>query len=172
MHERDQVVMAGSRNTEMPWSIRPSEIRPAGQQSKAQDVDFIESYLPKAREFVRVEWNGTKPATYVFKNSMNDPVRRDEKGPRVDDESTVRERSASTPPATTSNRPPSSPSLSSGASRDRLEQKLRRGRAILASLPAGDDRARLLHVAIMRRDETLLDGVLSSLGMKDSGPPR
>ncbi len=65
----------------------------------------------------------------------------------------------------------SSPSLSAGATRDRLEQKLRRGRSVLASLPAGDDRARLLHVAIMRRDEALLDGVLSSLGIKDSVPP-
>ena len=100
---------------------------------------------------------------------MNDPVRRDGKGAPVDDESAVRERSASTPP--TRSRPPSSPSLSAGATRDRLEQKLRRGRAVLASLPAGDDRARLLHVAIMRRDESLLDGVLSSLGIKDSVPP-
>jgi hypothetical protein len=39
-------------------------------------------------------------------------------------------------------------------------------------LPPGDDRARLLHVAIMRRDESLLDGVLASLGLKDSTPPR
>jgi hypothetical protein len=42
---------------------------------------------------------------------------------------------------------------------------------VLASLPPGDDRARLLHVAIMRRDESLLDGVLASLGIKDSSPP-
>jgi hypothetical protein len=101
---------------------------------------------------------------------MNDPVRRDEKGAPVDDDSAVRERSASTPPATRS-QAPSSPSLSAGATRDRLEQKLRRGRTVLASLPPGDDRARLLHVAIMRRDESLLDGVLSSLGIKDSSPP-
>ena len=38
-------------------------------------------------------------------------------------------------------------------------------------MTAGDDRARLLHVAIMRRDESLLDGVLSSLGTKDSKQP-
>jgi hypothetical protein len=43
---------------------------------------------------------------------------------------------------------------------------------VLESLTPGDDRARLLHVAIMRRDEALLDGVLSSLGLKDSTPPR
>jgi hypothetical protein len=38
-------------------------------------------------------------------------------------------------------------------------------------MSAGDDRARLLHVAIMRRDESLLDGVLSSLGVKDDSTP-
>jgi len=63
------------------------------------------------------------------------------------------------------------PTGSAAASRDRLEQKLRRARAVLASLPVGDDRGRLLHVAIMRRDEALLEGVLSSLGIKDSTPP-
>ena len=103
---------------------------------------------------------------------MNDPVRRDEKGTPVDDESAVRERSASAPPVAPSSPPAKSvPPFSSGASRDRLEQKIRRGRDILSSLPAGDDRARLLHVAIMRRDESLLDGVLASLGVKDSKPP-
>jgi hypothetical protein len=64
------------------------------------------------------------------------------------------------------------PTGSAGAARERLEQKLKRGRAVLATLPVGDDRARLLHVAIMRRDEALLDGVLSSLGVTDSTPPR
>jgi hypothetical protein len=44
---------------------------------------------------------------------------------------------------------------------------------VLAGLSASDDRARLLHVAIMRRDEALLDGVLSALGVTVSGsvPP-
>jgi hypothetical protein len=36
---------------------------------------------------------------------------------------------------------------------------------VLANLSTSDDRARLLHVAIMRRDEALLDGVLSALGV-------
>jgi hypothetical protein len=110
----------------------------------------------------------------MFKNSMTDPVRRDEKGTPVDDGSAVRERSPSVRPASSS-LPPRSitpTAFSSGAPRERLEQKLRRGRAVLASLPAGDDRARLLHVAIMRRDESLLDGVLSSLGMVDPTPPK
>jgi hypothetical protein len=81
-----------------------------------------------------------------------------------DDESAVRERS--TPTAS----PPSSPH-SAAATRDRLEAKLRTARNVLAKLPATDDRARLLHVAIMRRDEALLDGVLAALGVTPEGSP-
>ena len=146
--------MAGSRNTETLSPKRPTDIRPAGQCPDPQTLDFIDTYAPKPQPFLRVEWNGTKPATYVFKNSMNDPVRRDEKGTPVDDDSAVRERSA--PPPARASRPPTSASTSVGAPHERLEQKLRHGRSVLASLPAGDDRARLLHVAIMRRDESLL----------------
>jgi hypothetical protein len=105
------------------------------------------------------------------KSSMTDPVRRDEKGGRPDEDgSAVRERAPSVRPSPA---PRSfTPTGSATALRDRLEQKLRRGRAILASLPAGDDRSRLLHVAIVRRDEALLDGVLASLGVTDSTPPK
>jgi hypothetical protein len=67
--------------------------------------------------------------------------------------------------------PPAPPSMSASATRDRLEAKLRSGRAVLAALPAADDRARLLHVAIMRRDEALLDGVLSALGVTPGSVP-
>jgi len=84
-----------------------------------------------------------------------------------DNESSVRERV--TPPSQPAAAPLPVPavvsSMSSGSSRDRLEGKLRAARAVLAALPASDDRARLLHVAIMRRDESLLDGVLSTLGV-------
>jgi len=86
--------------------------------------------------------------------------------PSVNDESSVRNRSPSSPPANSS--PPTS---SAGATRSRLEAKLKAGRALLAKLSAADDRARLLHVAIVRRDEALLDGVLASLGVKPSLPP-
>jgi hypothetical protein len=71
-----------------------------------------------------------------------------------DDESKVRE--LSQPPAA---------AVSAGAPRERLEGKLRTARDVLARLPGSDERARLLHVAIMRRDEALLDGVLSALGV-------
>jgi hypothetical protein len=69
--------------------------------------------------------------------------------------------------------PPTSatPPASASATRDRLEAKLRTGRAVLASLPAADDRARLLHVAIMRRDESLLDGVLAAIGITPGSIP-
>jgi hypothetical protein len=43
---------------------------------------------------------------------------------------------------------------------------------VLGTLPATDDRARLLHIAIMRRDESLLEGVLASLEFGKSSPPK
>lgn len=45
----------------------------------------------------------------------------------------------------------------------RIEAKLRVAASIIDELPATDSRVRLLHIAIMRRDEALLDGVLSEL---------
>jgi hypothetical protein len=80
--------------------------------------------------------------------------------PSINDDSSVRDRTPSAPPT------------SAGAARARLEEKLKTGRALLATLSAADDRARLLHVAIVRRDESLLDGVLASLGVAKSVPPR
>jgi hypothetical protein len=87
-----------------------------------------------------------------------------------DDDSSVRERSPShpsLPPASGS----TSASGSASATRDRLEAKLRTARTVLATLSAADDHARLLHIAIVRRDESLLDGVLSALGVTGSTPP-
>ena len=95
-----------------------------------------------------------------------------------DSESSVRERVTPAPSAAPSSpygapAPSAAPPLSSGSSRDRLEAKLKVARGVLANLPGSDDRARLLHVAIMRRDEALLDGVLSALGIRSvpSVPP-
>jgi hypothetical protein len=51
-----------------------------------------------------------------------------------------------------------------GASRAlRLERKLRMAEVLLADLAPLDDRARLLRIAIVRRDEVLLDGILGAL---------
>lgn len=46
---------------------------------------------------------------------------------------------------------------------ERLERKLRIARELLDRLPASDSRGRLLSIAVLRRDEALLDGVLASL---------
>jgi len=88
--------------------------------------------------------------------------------PSSSDESAVRERTGSAAPASA---PQVSPapiprSTSALAARDRLEAKLAIGRALLASLPTTDDRTRLLHLAIVRRDEALLEGVLGTLGVR------
>jgi hypothetical protein len=85
---------------------------------------------------------------------------------RPDDESSVRERAPSRPSI-----PPPSGAGSASATRDRLEAKLRTARGVLATLSAADDRARLLHIAIVRRDESLLDGVLSALGVSSGSTP-
>jgi hypothetical protein len=50
-----------------------------------------------------------------------------------------------------------------------LEAKLRRAREVLGTLPAMDERGRLLHIAIVRRDESLLDGVMAAIEDKKSG---
>jgi hypothetical protein len=64
------------------------------------------------------------------------------------------------------------PPVSSGAARERLDSKLRVAQALAQSLPPGHVQGRLLQIAILRRDESLLDGVLASLGaLGKSVPP-
>jgi hypothetical protein len=83
-----------------------------------------------------------------------------------DSESSVRERVTPVSQPAVAPIPAAAPPVSSsGSSRDRLEAKMRAARTVLAALPASDDRARLLHIAIMRRDESLLEGVLAALGV-------
>lgn len=50
-----------------------------------------------------------------------------------------------------------------GSLDDRLEKKMLKAGELLRNLPSSDSRVRLLYVAIMRRDEALLDGVLAEL---------
>lgn len=52
---------------------------------------------------------------------------------------------------------------------ERLEQKVRLASVLLRDLPATDSRVRLLNIAIMRRDESLLDGVLAELNKPAAG---
>jgi len=73
-----------------------------------------------------------------------------------DQESTVREREQR------SERPrrQSDPSFSLD---QRMESKLFAATALLAKLEPQDARARLLNIAVLRRDEALLDGILAEL---------
>jgi len=50
----------------------------------------------------------------------------------------------------------------------RLECKVAMAAALLAKLGPQDARARLLHIAMLRKDEALLDGILAELAL----PPR
>jgi DNA-binding TFAR19-related protein (PDSD5 family) len=81
--------------------------------------------------------------------------------PLSDEGSTVRER------APASQRPSrkSDPNLSLD---QRLESKLAEAAALLAKLEPQDARSRLLHIAMLRKDEALLDGILAELAL----PPR
>ncbi len=46
---------------------------------------------------------------------------------------------------------------------DRMSHKLARAKALLDKLPATHPRARLLRIAIVRRDEVVIDGILADL---------
>ena len=63
----------------------------------------------------------------------------------------------------TSRRGQSLPRPAEGSLDDRLEKKLRLAGELLRNLPPTDTRVRLLYIAIMRRDEALVDGVLAEL---------
>jgi hypothetical protein len=79
-----------------------------------------------------------------------------------------RPRQESSPELKTDAGPPTKRSHSStrpavGSLDDRLEKKMRLAGELMRDLPGTDSRVRLLYVAIMRRDEALLDGVLAEL---------
>jgi hypothetical protein len=81
-----------------------------------------------------------------------------------DEGSRVRERSEplATMPPPGARKPDPNTSLD-----QRLVRKLAEASALLARLEPQDARARLLHIAMLRRDEALLDGILVEL----SAPP-
>lgn len=74
-------------------------------------------------------------------------------------------RSSDAPKRTHSSTRPAAP----GSLGDRIEQKVRLATALMSNLPMHDARVRLLHIAIMRRDESLLDGVLAELNKPPAG---
>jgi len=83
----------------------------------------------------------------------------------ADQESTVRERAAGSPserPRVSSERArqKSDPSFSLD---QRIEFKIIAAKELLAKIEPQDARARLLHIAVLRRDEALLDGILAEL---------
>ncbi len=82
------------------------------------------------------------------------------RSPLSDEGSTVRDRTPSQRPSRRSD-----PNLSLD---QRLESKLAEAQALLSKLEPQDARARLLHIAVLRRDETLLDGILAELAL----PPK
>jgi hypothetical protein len=57
----------------------------------------------------------------------------------------------------------SSPQLVTGSLDERLERKMRAAGELVRDLPPTDSRVRLLYIAVMRRDEALLDGVIAEL---------
>jgi hypothetical protein len=90
-----------------------------------------------------------------------------EPGPkRSEEQSAVRKRDSGRPgtePARVNQAPISSIAETAIRRNERIEHKLRLSRILLQDLPASDARSRLLELAIMRRDEVLLDGVLELL---------
>lgn len=90
------------------------------------------------------------------------------------DSGDVRPRQESSPElkadaAPSTKRSHSSTRPAAGSLDDRLEKKMRAAGELLRGLPPTDSRVRLLYVAIMRRDEALLDGVLAELNKSPSG---
>ena len=78
----------------------------------------------------------------------------------------IRAREPSSPPRRVRHQSGVRPGLE--RSTDRLELKVRMAKAMLDSLPATHPRARLLRIAIVRRDETVIDGILNDLSVKRS----
>lgn len=100
------------------------------------------------------------------------PSSTDLGAPRDDEASSVRPRQESAPElktGVTSKRSHSATRPAAGSLDERLEQKMRIAGELMKDLPPTDGRVRLLYVAIMRRDEALLDGVLAEL---NKAPPR
>ncbi|RYZ08552.1 MAG: hypothetical protein EOO73_06760 [Myxococcales bacterium] len=83
-----------------------------------------------------------------------------------DGDSSVRPRqesSAGLKASVTTRRPHSSTRPAVGSLDDRLAKKMEVAGELMKGLPSTDARVRLLYVAIMRRDEALLDGLLAEL---------
>ena len=85
--------------------------------------------------------------------------------PLIDEGSSVRERKPAPQPVSRR----SDPNLSLD---QRLVSKLAEAAALLAKLEPEDARARLLQIAMLRRDEALLDGIIAELSLPTQVPRR
>jgi hypothetical protein len=153
-------------------------LRECGGDTKPNRADFCEFEPQRVQD--STESYGTERILQrkcserdTFQKAVNPPMsppakHRAPQSSTSDNESSVRERVTPVPAPSSAPAIPSAAPPASMSSRDRLEAKLNVARNVLANLPVSDDRARLLHVAIMRRDEALLDGVLSALGVPSS----
>lgn len=93
----------------------------------------------------------------------SDPPRQADQGEFSDEGTSIRARTPSSSPP---RRVRHQSGVRPGLERNALEHKLSLAKALLESLPPTHPRARLLRIAIVRRDETVLDGILSDLSLK------
>lgn len=87
----------------------------------------------------------------------------------ADQESTVRDASSGERKLSERPRQKSDPSFSLD---QRMEYKIIAAKELLAKLEPQDARARLLQIAVLRRDEALLDGILAELATAPTSPRR
>jgi hypothetical protein len=85
--------------------------------------------------------------------------------PADDERSTIRSRESEAPSSTPEPRAAARRSDPELTLDQRLEKKMLAAADMLSKLDPGDTRARLLHIAVLRRDETLVDGVLAELAL-------
>jgi hypothetical protein len=96
--------------------------------------------------------------------AMKPAIDKEGSSPHLDEGSSVRPRTASARPST-----PSSPDLGVPPRDVRVDNKIREAEILLANSPANDSRRRLLQAATLRRDEGLVDAILSTL--REAAPP-
>jgi hypothetical protein len=89
---------------------------------------------------------------------MKPAIDNEGSSPHPDEGSSIRARTESARPSA-----PSSPELNAPPRDVRIEQKIREAELLLESSQPGDARRRLLQAAILRRDEGLVDAILSTL---------
>lgn len=93
---------------------------------------------------------------------MKPAIDKEGSSPHLDEGSTVRAKRESARP--------SSPDLNAPPREVRIDHKIREAEVLLTGSHANDARRRLLQAAILRRDEGLVDAILSTL--REAPPSR